>query len=1184
MRLLHLLIVFLLLTMLPLSSGETGKVREKVPKEWTILVYMNGDNSLEAEAVNDLNEMEQVGSGERVNIVVQVDRTAGYDSRMDDWTDTRRYYILPDGGDPELNSLRMDGGLGELDMADPKVLKDFLVWGIGNFPARHYMLVLWDHGTGIFRYSRAGQRERGPTRGVSSDITSGKDMEMVQAAWALEEALNTTGLDRIDIVGFDLCSLGQVETAYQFSPVARYMVASFDEEPAPGWNYTTLLSPLLERPLSPVELSIWAVEAYQREYTSGKEYKSLAATDLEVIAEEVLPLLNDLSRKIYCLNYTQLQRMAQIRDLSHRPWRKEIYRDVGDMLLKLGGEEAMPEDLREEAAALREVLSRAILRSFAGEMHPKAALGIGIYFPRSYFDEYYSSNIALAETFWDEAVKRVLEPFDFRDVRLNDTVSSAPGVTFEAHSSTPQIIQDVWVAGQKDSGEEFFKGMEGSGHYRAFVSLEGGIEHLTYHFEVISSRYRFRFPLEGELEIHFGEDREPPEGEIIGGERRSGEVWIYARVRDNFGIETEGVQLHLFTPLGTTEVIPPGEVRYDPFSGWVQLGFSPGILPGGYYKTYLQVEDTSGNSVRAPQQGWQIINITEGVRLLLDLPRSDMRAFSLLNETLKTSLGGISHPNGTLKSDDLEGVDIYLVIEPTMGYSEEELEVLQGFVEGGGAVLALLSPENPKEAEATQGLGEMIGITADSGMVWKVLRWNNTFPPFSGLGESKVSGTMYVKGGAPLLWGDDIPAGAITERGILLPSAPFRDAFFSPHETAFLSLLFYLSGPAALSVILHMEGGSWVGEGIYHIAPGDVLNLSVTTSPALGGEVLYRVLWGDGGESTSHTPIFNHTYTVSGNLTLRVEVSSSEGAGFSTVRLVVDHPPEIDFTVDPPSPRSWEWIYFNATVRDLDGTVVEVQWDFGDGYTAEGIKAVHYYSKHGTYRVRVRAVDDVGISAERLFTMVIADSPPDGEISPVAFVSSTPTSIMEGVLKVKEGDVVLLEGRGEDKDGDSLRYLWLLDGRRWEGRYLRVQFNISGIYDIELIVEDLPGLTAHDSVRVIVENLPPRAKISYIADGKRFTFYLEGEPDTGSDSRNLKVRWYFGDGERGEGLEVEHIYRFGGRYRVRVVVQDPEGERDEDYVTVEVPGVTLGEIVGVTALTIIISLSSIILYRLKRRG
>ncbi|OYT48113.1 hypothetical protein B6U83_04040 [Thermoplasmatales archaeon ex4484_36] len=80
------------------------------------------------------------------------------------------------------------------------------------------------------------------------------------------------------------------------------------------------------------------------------------------------------------------------------------------------------------------------------------------------------------------------------------------------------------------------------------------------------------------------------------------------------------------------------------------------------------------------------------------------------------------------------------------------------------------------------------------------------------------------------------------------------------------------------------------------------------------------------------------------------------------------------------------------------------------------------------------------------------------------------------------------------------------------------------------------------------------------------------------------MRWYFGDGERGEGLEVEHIYRFGGRYRVRVVVQDPEGERDEDYVTVEVPGVTLGEIVGVTALTIIISLSSIILYRLKRRG
>ena len=43
---------------------------------WTVMVYLDGDNNLEPAAIDDLNEMEAVGSTNKVNVVVQFDRHA----------------------------------------------------------------------------------------------------------------------------------------------------------------------------------------------------------------------------------------------------------------------------------------------------------------------------------------------------------------------------------------------------------------------------------------------------------------------------------------------------------------------------------------------------------------------------------------------------------------------------------------------------------------------------------------------------------------------------------------------------------------------------------------------------------------------------------------------------------------------------------------------------------------------------------------------------------------------------------------------------------------------------------------------------------------------------------------------------------------------------------------------------
>jgi len=101
-------IIFILLI---LSIGLTGCFLFPPIKndsaEWTVMVYLDADNNLESAGINDINEMEIVGSSDDVNVVVQVDRipysvlaanNQGYadDVSNGDWTNTRRYYIIQD--------------------------------------------------------------------------------------------------------------------------------------------------------------------------------------------------------------------------------------------------------------------------------------------------------------------------------------------------------------------------------------------------------------------------------------------------------------------------------------------------------------------------------------------------------------------------------------------------------------------------------------------------------------------------------------------------------------------------------------------------------------------------------------------------------------------------------------------------------------------------------------------------------------------------------------------------------------------------------------------------------------------------------------------------------------------------------------------------------------------------------
>ncbi|MBN1565598.1 MAG: hypothetical protein JXA10_17265, partial [Anaerolineae bacterium] len=204
--------------------------------DWTVMVYMAADNNLETFALADLNEMELVGSSEAINIVVQVDRAADYDAGDGDWTDTRRYFIQNDRRATNVASERVDdGALGELDTSDPATLADFGIWAITTYPANHYALVIWDHG--------------GSWQGLASDeFSEYSDMSLSELTGALDQITTTTGVAKLDVIGFDACLMGSFEVYAAIAPYSHYAIASAELIPGDGWDYFGALDALTADP------------------------------------------------------------------------------------------------------------------------------------------------------------------------------------------------------------------------------------------------------------------------------------------------------------------------------------------------------------------------------------------------------------------------------------------------------------------------------------------------------------------------------------------------------------------------------------------------------------------------------------------------------------------------------------------------------------------------------------------------------------------------------------------------------------------------------------------------------------------------------------------------------------------------------------------------------------------------
>ena len=221
----HLLAVFLIITLLVSSgcsaSGSSAASATTSDDTWTVLFYMCGtdlesDSATEPGGSYNLREITKTTPTDNVHFIVETGGCKEWHAKdlgLDISTDKlQRYSYTKEGF--ELVDEQPGASMG-----DSKTLSDFISWGKENYPADKYMLVMWDHGSGV--------------HGLLSDELfpnqSGNSSMLTLNEW--EQALKDGGVN-FELILTDCCLMANLETAQMLAPYAKYLVAS--EEVFPG--------------------------------------------------------------------------------------------------------------------------------------------------------------------------------------------------------------------------------------------------------------------------------------------------------------------------------------------------------------------------------------------------------------------------------------------------------------------------------------------------------------------------------------------------------------------------------------------------------------------------------------------------------------------------------------------------------------------------------------------------------------------------------------------------------------------------------------------------------------------------------------------------------------------------------------------------------------------------------------
>lgn len=292
--------------------------RSNPSRQWAMYTYIAGDNNLSSAGLSDIREMESAGASRDVHVAAQIDTAGEHHGSL-------RYEIsLPDfEGKAHRTVIER---LAEQNTGHPKYLADFARWAAKRYPARHRLLVVWNHGAGFMHE---------PTRDIGYDDSSrGDALTMAELRWALEKAgFGKVPLGRLALLGFDACLMNMLEVVYEFTGLADFVVGSQQTEPGEGWPYGDVVSALHRRP-NPSVAAARIVQVYDRSYRrTGQLNVTQSALELARLPG-TCRALDRLGRVLHALLPTRRQAIVEAR-IRTQGYEEPTYVDLVDLARNL---------------------------------------------------------------------------------------------------------------------------------------------------------------------------------------------------------------------------------------------------------------------------------------------------------------------------------------------------------------------------------------------------------------------------------------------------------------------------------------------------------------------------------------------------------------------------------------------------------------------------------------------------------------------------------------------------------------------------------------------------------------------------------------------------------------------------------------------------------------------------------
>jgi hypothetical protein len=284
-------------------------------REWTIMIYMAGDNNLAVDMAYAMQQIKDVaGDGpECPNLLVYYDGNSPEIPTL--------YCDFSDPDKPRyVRSFKVPEKLYPVPLkqnenaADIRSVFNFAHWCLNQVEvenegeisygrrARKYAMIFSGHSLGF------------QDKGLFKDETSGKTMKMTDLYYMLgrltdnrnflekvARKVKLEGADKdretkvligqkLDILGFDSCVMGMLEVGYQFTDVAETMIASEGSVPNAGWTYAKILRSLTSENVGRDNEKV--AELFVREFIKTQDSFTVGGVSVDMAAWDLSRFLN----------------------------------------------------------------------------------------------------------------------------------------------------------------------------------------------------------------------------------------------------------------------------------------------------------------------------------------------------------------------------------------------------------------------------------------------------------------------------------------------------------------------------------------------------------------------------------------------------------------------------------------------------------------------------------------------------------------------------------------------------------------------------------------------------------------------------------------------------------------------------------------------------------------------------